>query len=100
MRETSLEAYYKDIVPTLGKRQSAVFKELTKYPNATNSELAKSLGWTINTVTPRIFELREQGLVVEDEKRLCKITGRRAIAWRSVKPVLPEEDGQQMLIGM
>ena len=36
----------------------------------------------INTITPRIFELRQKGLVVEHEKRKCTITGHPAIAWR------------------
>lgn len=40
------------------------------------------LGWEINRITPRIFELREKKLVVEASKRKCKVTGRTAIAWK------------------
>jgi hypothetical protein len=37
----------------------------------------------INRVTPRVFELREIGLVEEVGKRKCHDTGGTAIAWKA-----------------
>ena len=82
LQSTSLRAYHHEIEPTLGDRQQAVLDELGRHINRTNNELANFLGWPINTVTPRIFELRRMGKVVEDFKRPCRITGRTAIAWK------------------
>ena len=78
---TSLIAYH-DLGLTLGKRQKVVFEAINKFEDVTNAELADFLGWPINTVTPRVFELRKMGIVEERFKRPCKITSRLAIAWR------------------
>lgn len=83
VQETSREAY-DDIQPTLGDRQQAVYAELAKHEDITNGELARELGWPINTVTPRVFELRKMHLVEEALKRPCSTTGRNAIAWRII----------------
>lgn len=81
MQDTSIEAYH-GIQPKLGGRQSEVLELLSKVKNATNSEIAKELGRSINTITPRTNELREKNLVEEDERRMCRVTGRNAIAWK------------------
>ena len=88
MQETSLFAYREQIEPNLGSRQKCVYETLVKDKNLTNSEIAQRLNWTINTVTPRVYELRKLNLVSEDEKRICRITGRTAIAWRINKNTL------------
>jgi len=94
MQPTSLQAY-DEVKRTLGRRQRIVLEKLDYNPTAmTNSELAYALGKTINTITPRIFELRKKGLVMEHEKRKCTITGRTAIAWR-VKNVNEIKERQQ-----
>ena len=91
MQATSLEAY-EEVVKTLGKRQYAVYTTIKHNSTSlTNSEIADALGWSINRVTPRVFELRKQGLVCEDRRRYCDITGRTVIAWRSKGP---EKDRQ------
>lgn len=54
----------------------------------TSCEIAAALNLPINTVTPRVRELRTQGLVLA-AKRQCKITGRTAWAWKAKHPVLP-----------
>ena len=79
MQSTSLAAY-EEVCETLGARQTAVLAALD-IP-MTNTELAKKMGYAINRITPRIFELRELGLVRRETKRPCKITGRMAIVWR------------------
>lgn len=82
VQSTSLHAYHSEVVPTLGDRQRAVYDELEKAENLTNSELAGRLNWPINCITPRVYELREVGVVVEDRRRPCRVTGRTAIAWK------------------
>lgn len=79
MQTTSLIAYRDEVKPHLGERQKAVYDVLTH--DMTNSEIAQRLQSPINTITPRIFELREKKLVREWGKRKCKVTGRLAIAW-------------------
>lgn len=84
LQQTSLFAYYTEIKPTLGERQKVVFEELKKSGQMTNSEIAASLHAPINTITPRVHELRKMGLVKEWGKRVCKVTGRTVIAWETV----------------
>jgi len=80
VKDTSLEAYTY-ILPTLGQRQKAVFNIIRESNGLTNTEIAHRLGWSINTVTPRVFELRQMKLVELKEKRICTITGRKAMSW-------------------
>jgi len=77
---TSVLAWRSEVKPTLGTRQQSVLDALRG--DMTNSEIALKLGVPINTITPRIFELREKGLVVEFTKRKCRVTGRTAISWK------------------
>lgn len=86
--DTSRQAYHNDALPTLSERQAMVMRglEMSQKPNMTNSEIASYLEWPINTVTPRIFELRGLGKVVSDGKRTCNVTGRTAYAWRLASP--------------
>lgn len=81
-RETSRDAYYS--LTDLGKRQEEVLQALKKLGEATNLEVATYLGRPINTVTPRTFELRKTGAVIEGGKRKCRVSGRTAISWRAV----------------
>ena len=91
IQETSLQAYYQEIAPRLGQKQMKVFEALVFGGPMTNSEISDYLKIQINTTTPRTFELRALGLVVEKERRPCKITGRSAIVWsvnRVTQPTL------------
>lgn len=83
VRSTSLHIYFTEIKPDLGKRQNQVLKVIALNPQGlTNSEIADRLNWPINTVTPRVYELRKDfGVVKEKERRECSVTGRRAITW-------------------
>ena len=87
VQDTSLDVYHDEIKSTLTERHSAVLKKMKDFVDVTNNELAQSLGWQINRVTPRIFELREMGLVLESQRRQDLFTGRRSIAWK----VAPEK---------
>jgi hypothetical protein len=86
---TSLEAYAKEVHPTLHPRQALVLQYLQSAGPHTNCEISAALQKPINTITPRIKELRTQGLVLPAGKRQCTITGRTAWAWRAKHPVLP-----------
>jgi DNA-binding MarR family transcriptional regulator len=86
MQQTSLEAYHK-IEGSLGWAQSEVLRVLRDAAvhgfDMTNSELAQLLKWSINRVTPRVKELRDQGLVVVSRKRVCGVTGFTVLAWKA-----------------
>ncbi|HEY2471040.1 MAG TPA: winged helix-turn-helix domain-containing protein [Terracidiphilus sp.] len=86
--DTSLWAYAL-ATQNLGARQKQILDALRVFPDATNAELEKHTGWKINTITPRIGELRKLGLVLDAGARVCKATGHRAHAWRAKHPVLP-----------
>lgn len=81
VQETSLFTFMHEVQPTLGERQKAVYEALRTRQSFTNRELATFLGWEINTITPRVLELRKKGLVRKSGIRMCSETGRRAIAW-------------------
>jgi hypothetical protein len=48
----------------LGKTQKAVLDALRFFPDATNAEMADYMDWPVNRITPRMGELRKQGLVL------------------------------------
>ena len=81
IQDTSRSAYYIDVIPTLNERHRAVMQMFLEGQTYTNTELANALDWPINTVTPRVFELRAKGYLIEVEKRPCNITRRVAIVW-------------------
>ncbi len=87
MQPTSFEAY-EEVKKKLGYKQMRVLEAIQIHAYAiTNSELAEYLKWSINTVTPRTNELVNiKKIVKEDCKRICRITGRTAIAWRIKSP--------------
>jgi len=92
MRGTSLEAYFGEVVPKLSQMQSEVLRVFYDNPtlDLTNMELSEELGWSINRVTPRTYELRGQGknsplkpnpILIESRQRPCRVTGNTAWAW-------------------
>jgi len=80
-RQTSLTAFY-EVQQIVGFRQTQVYEAFESLQNATNSEIADWLDWSINRVTPRTYELRELEMLEFSERRTCQVTGRKAIAWR------------------
>jgi predicted transcriptional regulator len=79
-RDTSREAY-EAIRPQIPTRQAEVLSTLKRSHDLTNMEIARLLRLSVNQITPRIFELRAKGLVIEAGRRICHITGHRAISW-------------------
>lgn len=87
VQETSLEAYT-SIQSELGERQTQVLKTLrsSDTPGCMNNRMiAETLDIPINSVTPRVKELREKGLVVEAGKSPCPYTKRKTLFWKAVK---------------
>lgn len=92
MQETSLEVYFSTVLPEIGDKQRAILQVFTANPTMTftNLELARELRWPINTVTPRVYELRGRDkrfpmvnpILIESKKRPCRIGNRRSIAWK------------------
>ena len=82
VRQTSLEAYSR-IKKELGSRQQEIFDCFEGNGSCTNLEVSKMIGVPINCVTPRTNELVKLGLVIEDEKRNCNVSGRKSISWRT-----------------
>ncbi len=88
IQSTSLHAYNTEVRPTLGARQKTILEAIqelqNEHENATNTEISEHLNFPINTVTPRVFELRQKGYLTESVTRPCRATGRRAKTWRVV----------------
>jgi len=81
VQDTSLAAYRKEVRPTLGRRQEAVYRLLSADGPLSNMEIAQRLGWSINRVTGRVFELRKSGRIEFRQKRTCRSTGRMVRVW-------------------
>lgn len=69
-----------------------VLEALEDIAPATNKMVAKHLGWEINSITPRMLELRSKMKVVEAYKG-TDITGRKAIYW---KPRLQKQEAEDI----
>ncbi len=81
IQETSIESYL-DFSDKLGDKQKEVLNAIRQMVAGTDTEIANYLGYNdINAIRPRRFELVASGLVREVGKRLCSITGKRAIVW-------------------
>lgn len=71
----------------LGEKQQKVLDVLIGHTDLTNEEIAHVLGWPINHVVGRTFELRHLGIegqpfVLPAYKRRCSITGNVVQAWK------------------
>lgn len=82
IQQTSLDAY-SEVQSNMGDRQRQVYIALQRLVEATNKMISEDSGIPINCVTARIFELRQQGLVVESYTDKCPITNRKAIFWKT-----------------
>ena len=80
VQHTSLEAY-KDAKKTLGDHQAIVLVYIEEFGPVTNKQIADGLGWKINSVTPRVLELRAMEQVKYAGERLDSKTGRHEMTW-------------------
>jgi len=83
IRKTSIEAYH-SLLPSLSSRQSLVYNVIKMYPGSSNLDLCRIMDIPINSVTPRVKELRELGLVVCIGTKQDRVTKRSCMVW-SVK---------------
>lgn len=60
MQKTSLDVYFREVLPDINEKQLEILKLFHDNPtmNFTNWEIHDELGWEINSVTPRVYELR------------------------------------------
>ena len=96
IQQTSLNCYLEllnnNVV--LAQSQQIVYNLIKQHNNITDSEISVLLGWGINRVTPRRYELVKANKVVQDTIRecLCNLCNnnlakginpvhRRSIAW-------------------
>ena len=84
IQKTSLEAY-NVIKPDLGRMQNIIYNIIKMYPNVSNLDISRFLSKPINSVTPRVKELRDRGLVVHWKYKTDRITKRKVMTWRVVE---------------
>ena len=84
IQDTSLFAY-NEVLKNLGERQLLVYNALKNLGEADNLSIAKYLNLPINTITPRIFELRDKKMVGVSKKDISPITKRKVIFWKIVE---------------
>jgi len=80
-QSTSLEAYAGMTPAALNDRQRAVLRAIRELGAATNQEISQYLGWPINTVTPRVLELRALEVVRYMGSTRITPTHRKAMLW-------------------
>jgi predicted transcriptional regulator len=80
LQDTTIQAY-DSIRAHLNEKQRKVRYVLQKFGAMDNESIAKWLEWPINTVTPRIKEMRDLGEVIEAGYTTTK-SGRKAHLWK------------------
>ena len=86
-QQTSLMAF-SEAKTRLSTTQGQVLEALEEIAPATNLMVAKHLGWPINSITPRMGELRKKQKVVTAHIGR-DITGRSAHFW---KPITQQDE--------
>ncbi len=81
-RDTSLEAF-KELRDSgkLKERCVQIYDALATHGPMTASEIASHIGLPRDSISPRIAELCDVGLVIDVAQRKCRITGRRCVVW-------------------
>ena len=83
-QETSVEAWH-IIKPDVGRRQKNILDAMLEdryHMDFTGSELARKLRIPRASVSPRLAELKNKGLIIVEKVRPCRVTGYQAQAWR------------------
>jgi DNA-binding MarR family transcriptional regulator len=78
MQMTSLLAY-KDAKKDLNRKQKLVLEAVENIGPATNRQIGEYLGWPINSITPRVLELRQKNKLVSCF--MADDNGRKAHWW-------------------
>lgn len=85
VEDTSIDAFVKHVLPTRNRRQQEILNVFIENPyqrDWTNRELAKYLRWSVCSVTPRVYELREKGLLIRAPKKTCSVTEKKVWSTR------------------
>lgn len=80
IQPTSLEAY-DSIKPELGNIQQEVYDTIEKFPTVSNLDISRILNKPINSITPRVKELRDMNLVYYVGTKKDRITNRSVMCW-------------------
>ena len=88
--QTSIDTYHalRD-AGDLGRCQREVLAVFQPGRDYSLQELVRLLGWPVNRITGRVFELREMGRLELAPKRPCPITGRIVAPIRLPLEVMP-----------
>lgn len=90
---TAVQVYRQDIEPDLARRQQFVKEELAAFYRMrqqwpTGRELLRFTTarypagqFDVNSIRPRLFELRDQGWVTSYDKRTCLVSGKTVFVW-------------------
>lgn len=82
IRDTSLQAY-QEIEKDLCDKKRQVVRTIRNLGRpACNAELADLLSWPINCITPRVKELRDNGILIDVGKKPGPPAGRMVHYWR------------------
>lgn len=85
MQQTSLRVWDTEVKAARGKNQIKVYNVLKEHSALCNRQLASLLDWPINSVTPRVQELREADMVEEAFRGKDPQTNRTVIYWQVVR---------------
>ena len=68
-----------------GAQREVCLAEVLKNPGKTAAEIAVATGLERHAPSRRLPELRDAGLVMNGEARVCAVTGRMSITWFPAK---------------
>jgi len=85
---TSLISYY-EVLNTLSRRHKEVLLALKHLGVANNLQISKLLNLPINSVVPRMYELRKKGIVIYHDTHACPIT-KRSTRFFKIKSYISE----------
>jgi DNA-binding Lrp family transcriptional regulator len=80
IEKTSLEAY-NVISLELSERQNEVYEIIKEFGPISNAGISRKLSIPINSVTPRVYELREIGIVIRKGTAKDPYTSMTVIVW-------------------
>ena len=80
IQQTSMEAY-ESILYDLGQRQQQVYDVIEQHEGVSNLDISRILNLPINSVTPRVKELRDYDLVKFYKYKQDRITKRWVMTW-------------------
>lgn len=72
---------FEAMIPVLGEKQAIVYDVIRDHPSMSNHDVARFLHWEINSVTGRVKELRDLGVVVLCGKKVDRVTGCTVMCW-------------------